>query len=115
MTEIIQFPAIDKLEQRILHKVLEQAGDLKSGSGGGTSGGMSDDWKKSVEDRLSGLQADGRALRTDVTTLMVDVATMKENIRHLPTKPWMFAALLMLLTAVGTIVTIVVRFVPHAG
>lgn len=73
---------------------------LKEGGGGGTSGGM-----------------DGRVdrLEKDVADLRVDMATVKENLRHLPSKPWMFTTLLGLLTAIGALVALIVRFVPPAA
>lgn len=76
---------------------------------------MSDDWKKSVEDRLGNLHSDLRDLRSDVTTLKVDMATIKENIRHLPTQTWLFKAMAGLVVAIGGVVALAVRFIPHAS
>lgn len=86
---------------------------------GGRGGGMSDDWKKSVEDRLASLQADMREQRSDIVNIKIDIGTIKENMRHLPTKPWMFTVLASMVTVMIVLLTFImgaiVRFLPHAG
>jgi hypothetical protein len=92
---------------------------LRGSGGGDNHGGMSDDWKKSVEDRLGELRSDVREVKSDTTNLKVDVATIKENLRHLPTKPWMFttlATMVMVIIALITFITgMMIRFLPHAS
>lgn len=88
--------------------------DLPRFGGDGTSGGMSDDWKKSVEDRLGQLHTDAREIRNDLTTLKVDIATIKENMRHLPTQTWLFKAMAGMVATMGVIVAVIVRFLPAA-
>ncbi|HKY80857.1 MAG TPA: hypothetical protein VJM09_05225 [Sphingobium sp.] len=53
-----------------------------------------------------------------LTAVQVDIATVKENIRHLPTKPWIFTTLASMLGIMLTLLTFImaalVRFLPHA-
>lgn len=84
----------------------EQAA-LKSGGGGGTSDAM--------EERVSRLEKNFDQLAKDVGDIRVDVATLKENVRHLPTKPWMFATLGSLLLIAVAVIGLLIRFLPHAG
>lgn len=56
----LQKEKLDRLAELRAKALVEQA--LKGGGGGGTSDGM-DDWKASVEDRLSGLRSDVREVR----------------------------------------------------
>lgn len=86
---------------------------LKSGGGSGTSGGM-DGWQTSVEKRLDSLDGRLKNVEGGVSDLRVDVAALKENVRHLPTKPWMFSTLAAMLVALGAVVAMIVRFVPPA-
>jgi hypothetical protein len=86
---------------------------LRDGGGDGTSGGMEERVIR-LEGDVGRLKEDVGQLRADVGTLKIDVATLKENVRHLPSKPWMFTTLLALLTAIGALVALIVRFVPHA-
>lgn len=79
---------------------------LKSGDGGGISGGM--------EDRVSRLEKAVDRLQTDVGDIRVDMATVKENLRHLPTQTWMFKAMAGMIAAMGVIVAVIVRFLPAA-
>jgi hypothetical protein len=99
----------------------DQTGPLQGGGGGGTFDGM--------EPRVARLEADmehvkktldrfdGRAERQggDISVLKADVATLKENVRHLPTKPWLFTTLVMLLSALAAIIGVLIRFLPQAG
>jgi ElaB/YqjD/DUF883 family membrane-anchored ribosome-binding protein len=86
---------------------------LRSGGGGGTSGGMEERVAK-LEATLEHAKRDISELRADVKTMSTDVATLKENVRHLPTKPWMFQALGALLVAITAAVALLIRFLPHA-
>ena len=79
---------------------------LKGGGGGGTSDDM--------EARLARLEKSFDTLTKDVSDMRVDVATLKENVRHLPTKPWMFSTLAAMLVALSVIIGLIVRFIPHA-
>lgn len=61
---------------------------LKSSDAGGTSGGM--------EARIAKLEAHMEHVRDDLAKLQgipVDVATLKSDVSHLPTKGWMVGAL----------------------
>lgn len=44
--------------------------------------------------------------------LSSDLATIKENVRHLPGKTWMFTTLAAMLAALAAIVTVITRLVP---
>ena len=90
-----------------IRKLEAQVEQLRGGGPGGTSGGM--------EERLTRVEKNVDQLAKDVTDIRVDIATIKENVRHLPTKPWLFTALAGVIAAIGAIVTMVVRFVPHAA
>lgn len=79
---------------------------LKGGSGGGTSDGM--------EARVARLEKSFDTLTKDVSDMRVDVGTLKENVRHLPTKPWMFSTLVAMLVALSVVIGLIVRFIPHA-
>lgn len=79
---------------------------LKSVGGGGTYDGM--------EVRVARLEKSFDTLAKDVSDMRVDVATLKENVRHLPTKPWMFSTLVAMLAALSVIIGLIVRFIPHA-
>lgn len=67
-----------------------------------------------LEANLEHIQRDVTDLRGDMKVVLTDIATLKENVRHLPTKPWMFVTLGGLISAVAAITAIIVRFVPHA-
>lgn len=51
---------------------------LKGGGGDGTSGGM--------EDRVARLERTYDAMAKDVVDIRVDLATLKANVQHLPSK-----------------------------
>lgn len=79
---------------------------LKSGGGGGTFDGM-EPRVASLEAKMditradiSALRTDVGALRTDVNKLAVDMATIKENVRHLPGKGFVVTVTLLTLTAI---------------
>jgi hypothetical protein len=65
------FGANDRLDR--LEREIER---LPSGGGGGTSGGMTDDWKASVEQRLGSLHDDLRAMLKVGTAAAVALAGM---------------------------------------
>ena len=77
---------------------------LKSGGGGGTSGGM-DGWQTSVEARLNEIKTDVRDLRTGVGALNVTAATLTERVAHLPSKGFIGTALLALLAIMAALIT----------
>lgn len=80
---------------------------LKGSGGGGTSDGM--------DERVTRLEKHVDQIAKDVGDLRVDVATLKENVRHLPTKPWMFATLSSLLVLSIAIIGLLIRFLPPAS
>jgi hypothetical protein len=53
-------PINDRVRQ--LREAFDEFPDLKGGSGGGNSGGMSEDWKESVDRQLGQLHGDVRHL-----------------------------------------------------
>lgn len=115
MSDILPFETPSQMRLRIAELTAElEQHRLKSGGGDGTSGGMTEDWKKSVEDRLVDLRTDMRELRDAAGDLKVDIATIKENMRHLPTQTWLFKAMAGLVAAMGVVTAIIIRFVPHA-
>jgi len=67
-----------------------------------------------MEARVARLEKNLDTLVKDVSDMRVDVGTLKENVRHLPTKPWMFSTLVTMLVALTVIVGLIVRFIPHA-
>lgn len=71
-----------------------------------------------MEERLSRVEKVVEKPQTDMTEVRVDIATIKENVRHLPTKPWLFTTLAALTTTMIVILTFImaalVRFLPHA-
>lgn len=91
---------------RDLEEMQRNLDRLKADDGGGTSGGM--------EARLARLEKNVDVLAKDVSDIRTDVATLKENLRHLPTKPWLFSTLAAMLTALAVLVGVIVRFIPHA-
>lgn len=54
--------AIDDRFQHMFSQIVQAREELRQGSGDGTSGGMSDDWKASVDRQLGQLHGDVRAL-----------------------------------------------------
>lgn len=87
--------------------------DLQIRHGGGNSGGM-DPWKQAVEARLGDLRSDYRGVAADVSTLKSDISALKENVRHLPSKGYIIAAVsgaVALVAALLTIQTLVQTFV----
>ena len=81
----------------------EEMDRLKSGSGGGTSGGM--------EARLAKLESDMEYVKRDVGELRPDVKDVRERLSRLevavsslPTKTWGVSALMLLLTLIAALV-----------
>jgi hypothetical protein len=68
-----------------------------------------------MEARVSRLERQMDTVAKDVSDMRVDVAGIKENVRHLPTKPWMFATLGGMLTVLAAVIGAIVRFIPHAS
>lgn len=72
-----------------------------------------------MEERLARLEKIVEKLADSQTEIRVDIATIKENIRHLPTKPWIFTTLAAMATSLLVLMTfmvgLIVRFMPHAG
>lgn len=107
----------DRIQQMLseLHTFREAQrtdASLFGGGPGGTSGGMDARITK-LEASVAHAERDIGELRSDMKTVLMDIATLKENVRHLPTKPWMFTSLGTLLLAIGGLVALIVRFVPH--
>lgn len=72
---------------------------LKAGNGGGTSDGM--------EPRIAKLEAQMEAVRSDLSRLAnlpADLATVKENVRHLPSKGFVVTATSTSIALIGAIV-----------
>jgi hypothetical protein len=76
---------------------------LKSGDGGGTSGGM-DGWQASVEARLGEIKTDVRELRTGVGSLNVTAATLTERMGHLPSKGFIVSSLIAALAIITALI-----------
>lgn len=70
----------------------EEAG-LKGGDGGGTSGGM--------EERVRRLETAVDSLKDRVTDLRVDIAALKVKVEHLPTKGFIVAAAITMVTGIA--------------
>lgn len=100
--------------ERSVRELLQSVESLRHGGGGGTSGGMEERVAK-LEAGVEHLQGDVVDLRGDMKTVLTEMATLKENVRHLPTKPWLFTTLVGILAALSAIVAVIVRFVPAAG
>lgn len=65
-------------------------------------GGTSDD----MEARVKRLEDDYKELRSDLKTLLVDVAVLKERVSHLPTKGWAVGWIIALVAFMGTFATL---------
>ena len=92
---------------RKLRLAVSNDGLLKGGGGDGTSGDM--------ESRVKRLEDDYREVRSDLKTLLVDVAVLKERVTHLPTKGWAVGAIVTLLGLMTAIVTLAPKFQMWAG
>lgn len=60
-------------------------------------------------------KVEGAIERIDKTLadLRVDAAVLNERVSHLPTQLWLFKAMAGLVTAIGVLTAVIVRFVPH--
>lgn len=96
---------IDRVQQQLaemkrLREEQRGEGDLSGGGGGGTSNGM--------EPRIAKLEAQMESVRADLGRLSpvpVDVATIKENLRHLPTKGFVVTTTT---TAIGLLTAVII-------
>lgn len=115
MTNVIEFP---RLAEKIAVEMAARAAaadipepSLKNLGGGGTSGGM--------EERVARLEKSVEKIGDQMVTVREDIATIKENMRHLPTKPWIFttlASMVIVMIALMTFITgMMIRFLPHAS
>lgn len=64
-----------------------------------------------VQDRVVTVEK----LQSDVADIRVDMATVKENLRHLPTQTWLFKTMAGMVTAMAAITAIIVRFLRSAS
>lgn len=69
---------------------------LQTGGGGGTFDGM--------EPRVSRLETQFEKLNDKVDGLRIDVAVLRENVRHLPTKGFIVSALVAALGLIGALI-----------
>lgn len=77
MSKILPFETPSQMRARIAELTIElEQHRLKSGGGDGTSGGMSDDWKESVDRQLGQLHGDVRALLNRGVVAVVALAAM---------------------------------------
>lgn len=106
MADVFDIMKFQKVSKRLGEMDDSNEHTLKGNGGGGTSGGM--------DDRIARLEKAVDGLQSHVTDLRIDVATLKENVRHLPTKPWLFTTLAGMLTVLAAIVGLIVRFIPPA-
>lgn len=108
MTEVTRIMPIERIQEMVDERIRST---LKGDGGGGTSDEM--------EERLARLEKIVEKLADSQTEIRVDIATIKENIRHLPTKPWIFTTLAAMTTSLLVLMTfmvgLIVRFMPHAG
>lgn len=93
--------------RRMLDRLSDVEARLKAGGGGGTSGGM--------EERVVRVEKAVEKLQSDVADIRVDMATVKENLRHLPTQTWLFKAMAGMVAAMAAITAVIVRFLPSAS
>jgi len=104
-----------RLERRALEAAARaEEAALKGGGGGGTPGGM--------EGRVAKLEADVDHLKrvadrmdTRLERHTELLAAIDERTKHLPTKPYIFACVGATIAAIGVIVALIVRFLPHAS
>jgi hypothetical protein len=101
--------------------VRDEGAPLQNGDGGGTSGGMEARLAR-LESDMDHVKRDVGELKADVRNLLLGVETVKasngvieEKLRHVATVPQMWAAAIGIVSALGGIVALIVRFLPHAG
>lgn len=103
-------------------KAAELRAALHASWGGGTSGGGMDErvtrleeqMKHSVE-TLQRLDRGQDQLRTDVVGIREGLATLTERVAHLPTLPQLWTTAIAIVVALGAVIALAIRFVPHAG
>jgi hypothetical protein len=94
---------------------------LQGAGGGGTSGGMEariarlESDMEHVKNDVAAIKVDTSAIRESLTVVRVDNASVKERLSHVPTVGKLWAASGSIIAAIGIIVAIAVRFLPHAG
>lgn len=88
---------------RTMQELLQAAQDLKSGDGGGNSGGM--------EERLAKLEAHMEHVQTDVSNMTSDMKSVRDRlialevkVDHLPTKGFTVMALLACLAVIAALI-----------
>jgi len=104
------------IEQEMLKREL-----LKSDGGDGTSGGMEarvarlESDMEHVKKSVSEIATDLKATRSTISDLKVDFGRFDERLKHMPTKGFIFATSAAMIAAMGGLVALIVRFLPHAG
>ena len=94
---------------------------LNGGGGDGTSGGMDARVARleadmdHVKRSLSSVDGTLSVVQKDLTDVRVSVARVEVDLKHLPSKGFIFSVCAGLLSAVGVLTAVIVRFVPHAG
>lgn len=68
-----------------------------------------------MEARIKRLEDDYKEVRSDLKSLLVDVAVLKERVTHLPTKGWAVGAIVTMLGMVTAIVTLAPKLQAWAG
>lgn len=98
-------------EAAALRDADQQPGALKSGDGGGTSGGMEARVARLEADvdyikrDVSELKTDVRGVKGDVTAIRLDLARLDERVKHLPTK-WFVVTSLTGIVGLFTVLSI---------
>lgn len=106
---------------RDLTEMQQNLDRLKGGGGDGTSGDMETRVARLESDmehvKRSLTSLDGRVgnVQKDVGEIRVHLATVQNEMKHLPSKGYIFGVALSMLAAAGGIMAAVVRFIPHAG
>ena len=88
--------SLDDYRGKLEREVQEQQASLKSGGGGGTSGGM--------EARVAKLEGQFEKLNDKIDELRIDVAVLKERVGNLPGKGFIVTATLTGLAVFSAIV-----------
>lgn len=94
-----------------LERQLEELSRLKSGGGGGTSGGMEARVAKleasvdHIQKDIAEIKSDVREFRTSIGALNSTSATLTERVSHLPTKGFIVTCLV---TSLGVVAALIV-------
>ena len=89
---LLQRLLVDQLE-----KTTREGDALKSGGGGGTSGGMEarvarlESDMEHVKKSVAEIATDMKAVRTSINDVKVDLGRFDERLKHMPTKGFIFA------------------------